>query len=219
VEVDSSIHRVHFGLSFYESDSICLESVRAKESSHVSRKWFGLAGSPRAPPLAAAAAAAVPPPPPPPPQIPQDVASLSSGVPCSMNTSTSDKSSSYGFGNVLFYSPSSPAPAALTDEQRLHEIVVQQSSSGVFPVSLELARHLGLDSIKAIKDKLPDALSTVSDEIWMTVLVCVFLEAKLASEKEAWELVVEKAWTYVGSRVNTVQMEELKKAAANVIAT
>lgn len=85
-------------------------------------------------------------------------------------------------------------------------------------MSLDLVRHLGLDSIKAIKDKLPDALRTVSDEIWITVLVCVFLEMKLVAEKEAWELVVEKAWAYVGSKVETAQMEELKKAAANVIA-
>jgi hypothetical protein len=96
---------------------------------------------------------------------------------------------------------------------------MQQSSSGMFPSNATLAHHLGFDSVAIVKDKLPAALKSISVDIWMTVLVCVFLEAKLASEKEAWELVVEKAWAYVSSNVDSSKVAELKIAANDVISS
>ena len=106
---------------------------------------------------------------------------------------------------------------ALSDEEKLHAIVVEQSSSGAFPSDNSLAKSIGFDTVAAVKDKLPRELKTVSLEIWMTVLVCVFLEKKLAGEKEAWELVVEKAWAYVTSKVDKDTLDRLKKAASDTI--
>lgn len=110
------------------------------------------------------------------------------------------------------------ATPALSNEQKLHEIVMQQSSSGMFPSNVTLAHCMDFDSVTVIKDKLPAALKTVLVDIWMTVLVCVFLELKLADEKEAWELVVEKAWAYVASNVEASKVAELRKAAGDAIA-
>ena len=56
-------------------------------------------------------------------------------------------------------------------------------------------------------------MKNVSVEVWITVLVCVFLEQKLAGEREAWELVVEKAWAHVASNVDVDKVAELKEAA------
>ena len=43
------------------------------------------------------------------------------------------------------------------------------------------------------------------------------MERMLAEEKEVWELVVEKAWTYVASNVDANKVAELKKAAGDAI--
>ena len=112
-----------------------------------------------------------------------------------------------------------PAPGArgVTDEDKLHQIVMLQSSSGMFPSTAALAHHLGFESIVSINAKLPTALKSVSAELWMTALVCVYLETKLAKEKEAWELVVEKAWAYIVSVIDATKTAELKKAAGDAI--
>jgi hypothetical protein len=119
-------------------------------------------------------------------------------------------------GSAPVIAPGS-APPALTDEEKLHEIIMQQASSGAFPSNVALARHIGFSSIVAVNNKLPQALNAVSVEIWMTVLICAYLELKLASEKEAWELVVEKAWAFVDSSVGVEKRAELRKAADDVI--
>ena len=103
-----------------------------------------------------------------------------------------------------------------TDEGKLHQIVMQQAVSGAFPSNASLAMELGFASVKTLAAKLPSTLK-VSQDVWMTVLICVFLENKLRNEKEAWELVVEKAWDYVSSQVDTGKVDELKKAATIVL--
>ena len=131
----------------------------------------------------------------------------------------SEKSSHGGAEEVRADALSSPTIQPLTDEQKLHNIIIQQSSSGMFQSNVALVRQLGFDSINTVKDKIPPALESVSIEVWVTILVCVFLEKKLASEKEVWELVVEKAWAYVASQVDPSKVAELKEAAGVVIAS
>ena len=75
--------------------------------------------------------------------------------------------------------PSAPNTQPLTDEEKLHNIIMQQSSSGMFPPNVTLARQLGFDNINTVKDKLPAALKGVSIEVWITILVCVFLETEI----------------------------------------
>ena len=87
----------------------------------------------------------------------------------------------------------------------------------MFPSTVALARHLGFESIVSLNAKWPTPLKSVSAEIWITTLVCVYLETKLVNEKEAWELVVEKAWAYIKSVVDATKTAELKKAAGEAI--
>ena len=107
----------------------------------------------------------------------------------------------------------------LTDEDKVHEIIMQQSSNGMFPLNANLAILVGLSN-STIHEKLPQGLLKESEDqenVWMTVLVCVFLDQKLGSETEVWELIVEKAWTYVGCIVGAEKVKELKKSAEAVI--
>jgi len=97
----------------------------------------------------------------------------------------------------------------LSDEQRLHQIIMHQSSSGAFPSNTALARLLHLPDIPSI----PVNIRGIPAEIWMTVIVCVFFERKLACEKEAWELVVEKAWAFVSSHASADKVSDLTTAA------
>jgi hypothetical protein len=113
--------------------------------------------------------------------------------------------------------PPSSSSTNLTDEEKLHEIIMQQASSGAFPSNAVLARHIGFAGVDAVNDKLPQALKAFSVEIWMTILVCVYLEQKLASEKEVWEMVVEKAWAFVDTKVGVEIRVEMRKAAEDVI--
>jgi hypothetical protein len=104
-----------------------------------------------------------------------------------------------------------------TDEETLHAIIMQQQSSGAFPWNATLASQIGFTAVTAVKEKIPLNFQNISPEVWMTALVCMFLEKKLASEKEAWELVVEKAWAYVESDIGAEKVAELKAAADSVI--
>lgn len=114
-------------------------------------------------------------------------------------------------------SSSPPGIRVTTDEEKLHQIVMLQSSSGMFPSSLALARQLGFETLIVLNAKLPVTLGSVAAEVWMTALACAFLETKLPKEKEAWELVVEKAWAYVVSVLDATKTDEIKKAAIEAI--
>jgi von Willebrand factor A domain-containing protein 5 len=109
---------------------------------------------------------------------------------------------------------------ALTDEQRLHEIIMHQSSSGAFSPNIALASHTGFSDFDAVSENLPLVLKEVVNkhEIWMTALVCVYLEKKMTKEKDVWELVVEKAWAFIATSVSFENVAALRKAAEASIA-
>lgn len=118
---------------------------------------------------------------------------------------------------VADISGSAPGVRVTTDEEKLHQIVMLQSSSGMFPSSVALARQLGFKTLVVLNAKLPVTLGSVAAEVWMTALACAFLETNLPKEKEAWELVVEKAWAYVVSVLDATKTDEIKKAAIEAI--
>jgi hypothetical protein len=81
-----------------------------------------------------------------------------------------------------------------------------------------LVQRLGFDTLEAARIKLPQHLKNqVSLDVWITALVCAFLEQKLPDEKDAWELIVEKAWAYVVAQVGDSGTRELKTVSAAVI--
>ena len=123
----------------------------------------------------------------------------------------------YCFGSaVADVHAEAPVTSNTPDEEKLHQIVMLQSSSGMFPSTLALAHQIGFHSLISLNANLPAALN-VSAEIWMTALVCVFLEKKLENEKDAWELVVEKAWAYIVSVTDATKVVEIEAAAAEAI--
>jgi von Willebrand factor A domain-containing protein 5 len=156
--------------------------------------------------------------PPPPPAARAPVRKRSSSKKMGKEESAGDDDEDMAFG--LFEErapPAKPAKVALSDEDKVFEIVMQQSSSGAFPSTLKLVQQMGFTSIADADAKRPATLKNIAAEVWMTALVCMFLEKKLASEKEAWELVVEKAWGYVSTALGADKVAELKKAAEGVI--
>jgi hypothetical protein len=137
--------------------------------------------------------------------------SSSNSVAPGSNPSAADSGFDSGFGGVS---------VALTDEQRLHQIIMHQFSSGAFPPSIALASHIGLSDFDVVNKNLPLVLTDVVNklEIWMTALVCVYLEKKMTKEKEAWELVVEKAWAFIATSISFENVATLRKAAEASIA-
>jgi hypothetical protein len=97
---------------------------------------------------------------------------------------------------------------------------MHQFSSGAFPPSIALASHIGLSDFDVVNKNLPLVLTDVVNklEIWMTALVCVYLEKKMTKEKEAWELVVEKAWAFIATSISFENVATLRKAAEASIA-
>lgn len=71
----------------------------------------------------------------------------------------------------------------------LGEIIALQTFEGWWKLDDGLLKILELSRIEAEKH-LP---GNVSLEMWATVLAICFLEGKLSDQKDAWELVVEKA--------------------------
>jgi Vault protein inter-alpha-trypsin domain/von Willebrand factor type A domain len=147
-------------------------------------------------------------------------------------SSNDSKSSSSGFGSssplaqlsIGRYQPP-PPPAVVSqgsqDEQNFRFIVAHQTSVGLFPPINSLIQRLGFDSLDAALVTLPQHLkklgNQVSLDVWITALVCAFLEQKLPQEKDAWELIVEKAWAYVVAQVGDSGTRELKTIAAAAI--
>jgi hypothetical protein len=105
-----------------------------------------------------------------------------------------------------------------SDVGKVHEIIMQQYSSGAFPANLILANILGFSTVNAFMKSLPRDLSGVADaELWMTVMVCLYLEIKLSKEMDVWELVVEKGWHFATSSIGAEKVSSLKKVAEAAI--
>jgi len=115
-------------------------------------------------------------------------------------------------------SPSSRSIQPITNEDKLHVIISHQLSSGVFPSSPALLGYLGLGSTETVRAKLPEHLvGHVTLDIWTTALVCSFFEQKLSNDKDAWELIVEKAWAFVSAAIGDNRTVELRTVSASVI--
>ena len=74
-------------------------------------------------------------------------------------------------------------PPTRTGNEKVHAIISAQAFDGKWAVSDDLLGSMGLSG----------KISKSTDEKTMTMLVIAFLEEKMFSEKDVWELVVEKA--------------------------
>lgn len=87
-------------------------------------------------------------------------------------------------------------------------MIDMQSFEGTWEVSEEL---LNIMSLKAWTYQSMDTAR-------MTMLVIVFLQEKMASEKDVWELVVDKAETWLqGSAIGKERLAEMGAEARSIV--
>ena len=84
-------------------------------------------------------------------------------------------------------SPATSHAAAETSTDPLQQIIALQTFEGYWDSEATLLNVIGISSAK---HDVPEGLQS---RLWGTMLAISFLERKLSDEKEAWEMVVEKA--------------------------
>lgn len=98
------------------------------------------------------------------------------------------------------------------EDDPLQTITSLQSFSGSWTWSKALEEVTGLG-----KNKAHEAVGTgLSDEQLATVIAIVFLEVKMASEEETWDMIADKAKGWLRNEVGDDKMEELFKAAKSL---
>jgi hypothetical protein len=96
-----------------------------------------------------------------------------------------------------------PVQTPMTPRDRAKALIAQQSFEGYFPLSVSLAQILGaaFSFLQAkLSDLSPIAIplgEEVTARLWATLLAIGYFERELRSEVEMWELVVEKAKTWI----------------------
>ncbi|KAI4252186.1 MAG: hypothetical protein LQ352_004422 [Teloschistes flavicans] len=94
-----------------------------------------------------------------------------------------------------------PAPGrvAQTGNEKVHAVIDMQDFEGWWAYSKDLVEMMGLGG--KVRGPKPNE--------WFTALVVKWLEVKMRSEKEVWELVVDKAKMWlVGQRVDVESLEK-----------
>ena len=110
------------------------------------------------------------------------------------------------------YSRSSPSPADLPDEEKMHHIIDLQEFDGSWTGSEKLWTMLGIEAGKAVeiaKGEDPKARATALAVAW--------LEAKLKSEEDTWEMVVEKAKAWLENALGADKVEAVIGEAKKLI--
>jgi hypothetical protein len=95
---------------------------------------------------------------------------------------------------------------SLSSHERTLALVALQTFEGSFHLTPGLAALLGkpMDPPRAkLQNLLPNLSTEVIDRVWATLKAVKVFEDELASEKDTWELVVEKARSWmIGLGVN-----------------
>lgn len=109
------------------------------------------------------------------------------------------------------------APGPQTDEKKMHAIITLQSFEGSWSWEEKLFAILGLEPHE-VETILSSGAGLKDDEkvVFATILAVAFLEKKVAREKDAWELVVEKAEGWLAGSIYKKgvrdETERVKKA-------
>jgi hypothetical protein len=112
-----------------------------------------------------------------------------------------------------------------TPHDRTMALIALQTFEGSFPLTPALVRLLGLD-LEFVETKLSACSLTLKEEIkkslLATLLTVGMLEGKLEEERDVWDLVVEKARSWV-EEMSGVQgaavLETLQKLAEELLLT
>ncbi|KAL9635047.1 MAG: hypothetical protein Q9164_003710 [Protoblastenia rupestris] len=86
------------------------------------------------------------------------------------------------------------ANLSLSDWERVHAIIARQTFEGSWEYDPKLPSLLNLDESELMMKEQEEKRL-----IWVTLLVVAFLENKMAAEQEIWDLVVEKAKSWLAT--------------------
>lgn len=149
--------------------------------------------------------AAQAPPPPPPPAAP-----LSGGE--------DEYSSDSEPGFALFDGDNSrPAPAPPSTNDPLQELASLQSFRGSWTWSVALEQALGVDAATADVAAKSAGIAQVGPDALATACVVAYLQKKLSDEKEAWEMMADKAVSWLHGQVGQQQYDALARAVREIV--
>ena len=149
--------------------------------------------------------AAQAPPPPPPPAAP-----LSGGE--------DEHSSDSEPGFALFDGDNSrPAPAPPSTNDPLQELASLQSFRGSWTWSVALEQALGVDAATADVAAKSAGIAQVGPDALATACVVAYLQKKLSDEKEAWEMMADKAVSWLHGQVGQQQYDALARAVREIV--
>eukprot|EP01113_Clastostelium_recurvatum_P017231 TRINITY_DN2016_c0_g1_i1.p1 TRINITY_DN2016_c0_g1~~TRINITY_DN2016_c0_g1_i1.p1 ORF type:complete len:808 (+),score=177.71 TRINITY_DN2016_c0_g1_i1:708-3131(+) len=118
-----------------------------------------------------------------------------------------------------YMSSHAPSPTSTTTEPASHRslrtLVQQQTFQGSWQLTPALATAMGA-TITSLQSSQPKHVADSS--IWGTALAIAFLEGPLALLHDRWQLVVQKARTWLSSVMSADQVDDLIGAAALVVA-
>ena len=120
--------------------------------------------------------------------------------------------------------PSAPPVVSLTPtidtDERLRSIISLQGFAGSWKVTPALSGLLGIDhkAVVSAAEQLESGTLSLSDgatkdDVWATVAVILFFEEKMPEKKDSWELVVEKALSWLEGCGLDVEREDKTKTS------
>ena len=101
------------------------------------------------------------------------------------------------------------APKAAMSVSPLHGLISLQTFSGAWEWNDDLFAVVG--------KKLEFDAAFVSEQFMATSLAVAYLEARLADSKDVWEMVVEKAKTWMGSQIGEDVVDGLIEKAKRLL--
>jgi hypothetical protein len=122
--------------------------------------------------------------------------------------------SDQGFG---LFDGDSPHPAPPSTGDPLQELASLQSFSGSWTWSAALEQTLGLDATAADGAAKSAGLAQVGPDALATACVVAYLQKKLSSEKEAWEMMADKAVSWLHSQMGQQPYDALAKAVWDLV--
>lgn len=120
-----------------------------------------------------------------------------------------DDDDDMGFG---LFDDAPAAPKAAKSVSPLHGLISLQTFSGAWEWKDEL-----LAFVTPKGKKLEFDAAFVSEQVMATSLAVAYMEVRLADSKDVWEMVVEKAKTWVGSQVGEDVMDGLIEKAKGLL--
>ena len=103
----------------------------------------------------------------------------------------------------------------MTKRQKLLLLISLQDFEGFWEKDKRISQILGVDE-ETLKSKTWKGAKKVSEKVWVTILVIIFLEEKMDDVQDVWELVVEKAREWYGKQKG-VDFKMVEKEAWDVL--